>query len=631
VKKSSLPELHKVVLLFAISFLLTPSTTQAATPLLDRVITITFEKERTDMVLKKISEVGDFTFSYNPAIVDQTKTISATYTNKTVREILDALFGGVIQYKTHGNYIILTKAPASAKAEERLYSGYVVDETTGERLKNVSVYDPLSLSSAVTDASGYFQIKIDRPPSDLFLAINRQNYSDTLVVVPNEKNGLLKIPIKVNKEKFVTLADSVEEKVKRFWKTKVLAPQTLNIENITDTIYRKSQLSILPFIGTNHTLSANVINDYSFNIFGGYSRGVEKFELGGLFNMVLRDMNGTQVAGAFNAVGGKTTGVQVAGISNLNLDSVKGTQIAGLINFDWNSTQKFSAAGLINFTHDESRGVHLAGIGNMTLGSQNGAHVAGLFNFSTREVDAAQVSGAFNFAAGSLNGAQVSLINFAGREVRGAQLAGLMNVAPQKVRGLQLSGLFNYATKVNGMQVGLVNIADSVKGVQLGLFSFFMKGYHKIEISADEIFYTNLAFRTGSHHFYNIFTVGAKPDSFEEEQTVWTFGYGIGTSPRLTKWLSLNVDLTANQIVEGNTIEAVNLLNKLFLGFEIEPIRKVAFTAGITLNGYVTDTTYTLYPELFTDYVPEFIHDHTYTNDYNLKMWWGAKVGLRFL
>jgi len=583
-----------------------------------------------DDVLKKISKLGDFTFSYNPSILDQAKTTSATYTGVTVREVLDALFGGVIRYKTHGNYVILTKAPVTTKAEERLYSGYVVDETTGERLKNVSVYDPLSLSSTVTDASGYFQIKIDRPPSDLFLAINRQNYTDTLVVVPNEKDGLLSIPIRISKDKIVTLADSVGEKVKRFWKTNVLAPQTLNIKNITDTLYRKSQISVFPFIGTNHTLSANVINDYSFNIFGGYSRGVQKFELGGLFNMVLKDMNGTQVAGVFNAVGGKTRGVQFAGVANLNLDSVKGTQIAGLINFDWNSTQKFSAAGLINFTHDESRGVHLAGIGNMTLGSQKGGHIAGLFNFSTREVRAAQVSGALNFAAGSLAGAQVSLINYAGKEVRGAQVAALMNVAPQKVNGVQLSGLLNYASNVDGVQVGLFNIADSVRGIQLGFFSFFMKGYHKIEISADEIFYTNVAFRTGANQFYNIFTVGAKPDSFEEEQPNWTFGYGVGTSPRLTKGLSLNIDLTSNQIVEGNNIEAVRLLNKLFLGFEVEPIKKVAFTAGVTLNGYVTDTTYGLYPELFTDYVPEIIYERTYSNNYNLKMWWGAKVGVRF-
>ena len=221
-------------------------------------------------------------------------------------------------------------------------------------------------------------------------------------------------------------------------------------------------------------------------------------------------------------------------------------------------------------------------------------------------------------------------MNFGGKEVRGVQFARIVNLAPRKITGLQLSGLLNYATNVHGMQMGLINIADSVKGIQLGLFSFFVKGYHKIEFSADEIFYTNIAFRTGSRQFYNIFTAGAKPDSFKEEQTQWTFGYGIGTAPRITKWLNVNVDLTTSQILEGNKIEAINLLNKLFIGFEIEPLKKIAFIAGVTLNGYVTDTTYT-YPELFTDYTPEIIYDRTYNNDYNLKMWWGGKVGLRFL
>jgi hypothetical protein len=165
----------------------------------------------------------------------------------------------------------------------------------------------------------------------------------------------------------------------------------------------------------------------------------------------------------------------------------------------------------------------------------------------------------------------------------------------------------------------------------LGFFSFVLKGYHKIEISADEVFYTNLAFRTGTSHFYNIFTAGVKPDTFEDDETHWTFGYGIGTAPRLTRWLSFNIDLTANQIVKGDNFEAINLLNKAFLGLEFEPVKKVALAIGITLNGYVTDTGYGQYPDLFTDYKPDIRYDHTYSNDLNLKMWWGGKVGLRFL
>lgn len=584
-----------------------------------------------DIALKKISQQGDFTFSYNPAIIDAAKIVSSTFAGLTVREILDQLFQGTVQYKARGNYIILTKAQVSTN-ESRLYSGYVVDEATGQRLKNVSVYDPVSLSSAVTDAYGYFQIKIDKPSADVILAINKQNYTDTIVAVPSGKRGLLKIPISINKDKIATLADSVGEKIKRFWETKVLALKSVNIDNIQDTLYRTTQFSVVPFIGTNHTLSGNVINDYSFNIFGGYSRGVRKLELGGLFNIVREDVEGTQFAGLFNAVGGKTSGVQLAGLANLNLDTVKGAQFAGLINLNWNSTKKLSAAGLINFTHKDSRGVHLAGLGNMTLGKQEGPHIAGLFNFSTNDAGPAQVSGLLNFTAGGMKGAQASgLVNFAAKEVRGAQVAGLINVAPRKITGAQVSGLLNYATKVKGVQIGIINIADSIKGVPLGFFSFVLKGYHQIEISADEIFYTNLAFRTGIRQFYNIFTVGAKPNSFNEDETYWTFGYGVGTAPKLTRWLNLNVDLTANQIVKGNTLDALNMLNKVYLGVEIQAVKKIAFTVGVTLNGYITDTTYNQYPDLFTDYTPNIIYDHAYSNDINLKMWWGGKVGLRFL
>ncbi|MDH4090936.1 MAG: hypothetical protein OEV74_01460 [Cyclobacteriaceae bacterium] len=592
------------------------SQSYAETPVLERIITIVLEQERIDVALQNIAQHGSFTFSYNPAIIDVDKIVSATYTGMTVREILDKLFQGTVQYKARGNYIILTKGQVTSATDSRVYDGYVVDESTGERLEDVSVYDPVSLSSAVTDAYGYFQIKVDKPSPDLILAINKQNYADTIVYVSSDRNELLKIPINVNKGKIISLADSVGEKVKRFWNTKILSPKSANIDNIRDTLYRTTQFSIFPFVGTNRSLSGNVINDYSFNIFGGYSRGVRKLELGGLFNIVREDVKGVQFAGLANAVGGKTTGVQLAGLANLNKDTVAGAQVAGLFNVNWASTQNFSLAGLSNFTHEDSRGVQLAGLSNITLGKQKGPHIAGLFNFSTKDAGPVQLAGLLNFAAGRMRGAQVSgLVNFTGNEIRGAQV----------------SGLLNYARKVKGIQLGLFNITDSIKGLPLGFFSFVSKGYHKIEISADEIFYLNLAFRTGVRHFYNIFALGAKPNSFGKESTYWTFGYGVGTSPRITRWLNLNADLTANQIMQGNRIDAINILNKLFLGLEFEPMKKIAFTVGVTLNGYITDTTYTQYPDLFTDYKPTIVRDYTYSNNVNVKMWWGGKVGIRFL
>lgn len=607
---------------------------RAETPLLERPITLTLYQDRMDIALTKISEQGGFTFSYSPSIVDVSRLVSATFAGNSVREVLDQLFQGAVQYKVRGNYIILTRAVASS-SDSRVYSGYVVDETTGQRLKNVSVYDPVSLSSAVTDDYGYFQIKLDKPTAeDVQLAIKKRNYTDTLISVSPGRANLLKIPITLNQERIGILADSISEKIQRFWETKILAPQSVNVTNIRDTLYRTTQFSLLPFIGTNHRLSANVINDYSFNIFGGYALGVKKLEIGGIFNLDRGDVTGLQLAGMFNAVAGQNSGLQVAGIGNLNLDSAKGAQFAGLINLSWNSTRQFSAAGLLNVTYRDSKGVHLAGLGNVTIGDQDGIHAAGLFNMTTKTNSQAQLSGLLNFSVRGITGVQAAgLINYAGKEMKGVQLSGLLNVVPGRAEGLQMSGLINYATRIKGVQVGLINISDSIRGAPLGLISIVRKGYHQLEVSADEIFYTNLAFRTGIRQFYNILTVGAKPSSLQDDETWWTFGYGFGTSPKVNRWLNLNFDITANQIGKGEKFENMNLLNKIHAGVEFRPLKKLGIYVGATFNAYYTENSNPLqFSDLFTDarYTPDIVYEKTYSNDINVKMWWGGKVGLRF-
>jgi hypothetical protein len=600
-------------------------------PILERIVSANFQHERVEIALKKISTQARFTFSYNSDIVDGERTINQNFQNKTVREVLDEIFAGSIQYKARGKYIILTKAPEREEKEQRI-TGYVIDESTGKRLQNVSVYDPVSLSSAVTDSFGYFQLEVDQPSGEeVKLAIRKLNYTDTVVAVTRDRRRLVNIAIRDPVDRVNILADSVREKIKRFWTTK-FSPQEINMQNIQDTLYRKFQFSVVPFVGTNHKLSGNVINDYSVNLYGGYALGVKKLEIGGMFNIIRGNMDGAQFAGIFNSVGGKMNAMQMAGMINLNRDSVKGYQFAGMINLNGNSSNKFSMAGFLNLTNRDSRGVHLAGLGNVTIGKQEGPHIAGLFNFSTNDTKTAQISGLTNFTAGTLSGAQVSgLLNFALKDVKGAQVSGLVNIAPRAMKGAQVSGLLNYATRVHGTQVGLLNISDSIRGVPVGLLSLSLKGYHKIEVSADEIFYTNIAFRTGVRQFYNILTVGAKPDSFEDDETHWTFGYGIGTAPKLSRTLSLNVDLISNQVVYGNTIDAINMINKLYVGLDVQPMKNIGFAFGVTLNGYVTDTTYDKYQPLFTDYKPHFMSDRTYSNDLNLKMWLGAKIGVRFL
>lgn len=590
---------------------------QSNVRLLERSITITLDNVPMGEALKIVSREAGVTFSYSSKLFDESQPVTQRFTNQTIREILDELFKGAIEYRERGKYIILIRGKEKvAETDPKMLSGYVIDEATGQRLRNVSVYDPTTLASAVTDEYGFFKLEIKNPTAEeVRLAVKKAQYTDTLVVVPKKNRQLLKIPIKFDADRIETMADSVGSKFTRFFNRIFQAAEdAVNMENIRDTIYRKTQFGFVPFIGTNGGLSGNVINDYSFNMFGGYSLGNRVFEFGGLFNANRGNVSGVQIAGLANGVLGRSDAVQVAGLLNLGADEVYGAQISGLANVALAS----------------ARGSGIAGMANVSLGDQRGVYVAGFANVSTGASGPVQMAGFTNLSKGEFRGAQVAgFTNVVTSNLKGAQISGFANVADGNVSGAQVASFFNFGRDVSGTQIGLFNYARSMRGVPVGLLSFVAKGYHKLEISADEIFYLNVAFRTGVRHFYNILTVGAKPQSFDQEQSFWTFGYGIGTAPKLAKWLSLNVDVTSNQIVYGK-IEKINLLNKVYTGLDFHLTKNFSVFGGITLNGQVTDRFYTEYPELFTHYEPSIIKERTLSNDLNLRMWWGGKVGIRF-
>ncbi len=614
-------------------FLLLLSTTvglSQTTPPLERQLSISFEGILIDAALNKLSKQGQFTFSYNPAILKSNFTISKVYDNNSVREILNDWFGKSINAKEKGNYIILTKAPAPTKKEivnnTVTITGYVTNGETGEKISEVSVYDKKSLTGAITNQFGFFRITLNNPNEEAVLSFNKRSFKDTLITLNSSStqfmNMVMMPEVQVGVAEIESSEDSVEVVVtipvaqpdidplpiepaqkrsfRDFLQKKIFSKNIfskkkggVNVNNINDPLYRDFQVSFVPFVGSNHKLSGNVINDYSVNVLGGYSRGTRKVEFGGLFNIDRGDVSYAQFAGLFNTVGGETYGVQMAGLGNLTRGQVTGSQFAGLL--------------------------------NANLDSVNAVQLAGLFNVNGRTSQGVQMAGLFNL--------QPSYY-------KGSQFAGLLNIATHQMHGTQIAGLLNFAHHIRGAQIGLVNYADSVRGVPLGLLSIVSKGYHKIELSADEIFYINASFRTGVRQFYNILTVGLKPESLNgstpgspnpSQENVWTFGYGIGTAPKLTNKLFLNVDLTANHVNEGSFTNSTSLLNKLYVGFDYQIARKISIAGGITLNGYMFDPSFNENPTLFTDFSPSIVNTHTFFSGHQLKMWWGAKFGIRFL
>lgn len=565
---------------------------QSSIPPLERTINISFQQEPVDEVLKKIAQELNITFSYSSSAFDTKRTVTKNYTDKTLREVLVDLLEAKVLLKQKGNYVILTKAETS----DVVVSGYVVDESTGEKLKEVTIYDPISLKSTVTDEFGFFELEVNKPSEeDIQLVINRSMYADTMVMVSARRSSFQNISLNIDKEKWEVMTDSLESKIDRLWLWTKKSANSINLKNVRDTLHRTWQVSFVPFVGTNHRLSGNVVNDYSLNILGGYSAGTNKLELGGLFNINRGSVRHVQAAGLFNLNGGRTEGVQLAGLFNTNFDSSRVAQFAGLINFNDHSSEGIQAAGLSNLTIGQYRGPQVAGLFNVVSDNIRGTQIAGLFNVAPKKVEGAQVAGFFNV----------------GEEITGSQVASFVNVAGS----------------VHGTQVALLNIADSVRGVPVGLLSFVKSGYHKLEFSADEVLPINVGFRTGVRQFYNIIAVGIRPE--ESDTVTWSYGYGIGVAPKITKWWFLNMDLTSSQLVRGNT-EALNMINKLYLGFDFQLSKRFSLTAGGTLNFRIYETGFENHPELFTNYSPKIINQGVFDDTHNYQLWWGAKVGLRF-
>jgi hypothetical protein len=579
---------------------------QKTTPILERKISLTANSEKIVNVLNQIAQEGKFSFSYNASIINGEQLTTLSSTNKTVREVLNEIFKGTINYKEKNDHLILTKAPIKQTTSSTtvvVISGYVEDAETKEKVPEASVYDKESVTAVVTDEYGYFKMKLDKKNQQASIAVSKKDYRDTLVTISAPSNQYLNISITpIQKDSLLVKAETVsmdtipEKKEEEFIFPYEDEP---NVKNISDTLYRDVQVSFLPFLGTNGRLSGNIINDYSINFLGGYSLGTRQIELGFFFNLDRGDVKWLQIAGFGNLVGGDVFGVQAAGFFNVNGGSTVAAQAAGFTNINFKDVNGVQGAGFANINLQSVSGASIAGFANITNGVSKGFQVAGFGNIQNNDYQGSQIAGATNIATGHLDGSQIS-------------------------------ALFNYGRKVRGSQIGLINYADSLGGVPIGVFSVVKHGYHKMELSADEVFYSNLAFRSGVNQFYNIIFGGMQPQVPTDNRVVWTFGYGIGTAPKLTRWLDLNIDLTSQQVNKGGFTNELSMLNRMYLGFDFHIVKKFSIATGLTLNGYLTKTTYTDYPTLFTDFNPSVIYDHTYNNSTNLKLWLGAKVALRF-
>lgn len=350
------------------------------------------------------------------------------------------------------------------------------------------------------------------------------------------------------------------------------------------------QISFVPYFGTNPVKNSSV--DVSVNILGGINKQINAFEIGGIFNIVEQNSGNCQLSGIMNITGKQAHGLQAAGILNL-AESVEGSQMAGYINI-------------------AKTDIH-------------GAQIAGIANFAGGKVNKVQIAGILSVAP-EINGVQMSGIQNISENVVGVQIAGIINVA-QNVNGSQIGGIVNIAKKVTGCQIGLINIADTCSGLPIGLISYVRKGYHKLEISADEFSYVRVACKTGVKRLYGIIGVGYRP--FETETPVWNCEFGMGSLFGGNEKFQYNIEITSSQVFKGTSFDYDNELHRIYFGIDRKLTEKTSVDFGLTYNFFTLDKSNDNYARDFKSMAKYTFTDNK-VNGYQLQTWLGARVGFRF-
>jgi len=493
---------------------------------------ITFEcrEQPLGRVLELISTTGDFYFSYAGTLFNKDSLVTLPAQTRSVRQLLDVLFHGRLQYLEDGRYLILLPAANRTSGaypddnpQRHAITGIILDQRTGRRLADVSIYDPAALTAALSKKDGSFILRVKNKGWPIRLEVTKEAYIDTIIQLwpgsgsdqtisispdafppkaplfsthPQWTGDSIRIgyPIDSLDAMGRNLVPGVESTgFARLLLSYRLRVQSLNLKKVF--IRRPVQLSFVPGISTNGPLNSQVTNKVSINLIGGYEAGLTGAELAGVFNIDKKNVTGLQTAGVVNVAGGPVSGVQMAGVCNKTLDSVHGFQAAGIINL----------AKTIG-------GVQMAPVNH----------------------------------SGSVNGLQYGYLNHTSR-----------------LKGMQF-GVINYARDLKGMQWGLINIADSSDGFSFAPINIIRHGgLHELSFYADELSPLNLAFRSGTRRAYGIVYVGVNP---REQRRVYYGGFGYGFQFPLTRSLALRTEFTIGELspfnlhnFNGNGIGRFNL------------------------------------------------------------------------
>ncbi len=512
-------------------------------------VSINVQNATIGEILGKIEQQGNFFFAYNPDNINESQTFSIAAQNKKVSDVLKELFPGKSSFRQVENHVIISNEHKSNEKNTFQISGRIADNSDSP-LDSVIVYDPENEQLVVSHGDGSFKFDFDAGFEDIGLFVSRPNYNDTVIYVgPGQQQidlvlfqsrfspfamipkGTAAAEFKIKEKEFERLS-----LVRKFVPKEAIYASKLNTEKIMP-----AQLSFLPKAGTNSFVKGLRVNNASFNILAGYSKGLKGAEFGGIANIIQKEARGVQAAGIANIVLGNVTGVQFSGVYTNDFSDVRGFQVSGVHNTLRGDIRGGQIGGVSNIARQGVDGIQLGGIFNLAKGEISGAQISGVLNVARNNIEGAQISGVANISEKTAKGLQIAGIYNKSREIDGWQLSGVANLNGNEDKGIQIAAVANKTKVLHGLQFGIVNIADTISsGFQVGLVNIVKHGTYLLELSYSETFPFVVNFKTGNPKLQSIINLSAGNGMLGT-------GFGIGRNFEISKksWASADIVSTS--------------------------------------------------------------------------------------
>lgn len=134
-------------------------------------ITLNIEKQPVATVLQQVEKQSGYTFSYNPALLENFPPVTLRVENMSLQTLLEKLFGKTnIQFLIRGSHVILKERPKNVTI-----SGFIHESGSRETLIAANVFDLLSQKGAVSNNFGFYSLSI--PPGEVRLRASYVGYT----------------------------------------------------------------------------------------------------------------------------------------------------------------------------------------------------------------------------------------------------------------------------------------------------------------------------------------------------------------------------------------------------------------------------------------------------------------------